>query len=181
MEKNSDTVTKWAMTYGLYLGIFHIIFIIFLYLRGNIFDSKSYGYIAWAFVMGIIWIGVVKYRDKVNKGYLTYGQGVGLGVLISVFGSIFAAATFFILMKLDLSLSSQRIALMQEEAMKNGIPDEIIDKMEPMYTMLSKPAVVALFELVNKIFMGTVFSLIVAAIVKRKPESGFYEAVKDIE
>ena len=181
MEKNSNFVTKWAMTYGLYLGLFHIIFIIFLYLRGNIFDSKSYGYISMAFVIGIIWIGIVKYRDKVNKGFLTYGQGVGLGVLISVFGSIFAAATIYILMKLDTSLSIQRLTLLQEEAMKRGMPDEVLEKMEPWYTWWAKPFVVALSKLVNKIFLGTVFSLIIAAIVKRKPESGFYEAVKDIE
>jgi len=181
MEKSSNTLTKWAMTYGLYLGIFHIVFTVILYLSGHLFDSKYLGYISTAVVIIITWIGLIKYRDHVNNGVLKYGQGLGLGVLISVFAGIFAAATMYIIMKFDGSLSDQMLSLMEEEVMKSGMSDDMLENVEKMYKIMVTPGVVAFSGFINKVFTGTLISLIVAAFVKKNPESGFYEAVKDVE
>ncbi len=181
MEKSSNTLTKWAMTYGLYLGIFHIIFIIIMYMTNHFFNNGYLSYISTAFVIGITWLGMTKYRDHVNNGVLKYGQGLGLGVLISVFAGIFAAATTYIIMKFDGSLSDQMLNLMEEEIMKSGMSDDMLENVEKMYKIMVTPGVVAFSGFINKVFTGTLISLIVAAFVKKNPESGFYEAVKDVE
>ena len=181
MESNSNSVTKWAMTYGLYLGVFHIIFIVILYLTGHFFNSGYYGYISTAVVVWITWTGLVKFRDGVNGGFIKYGQGLGLGVLISVFAAIFAAATMYIIMKFDGSLSDDMLSLMVEEIEKSGLSGDMVDNVEKMYEMMVTPGVVALSAYINKVVGGTIISLVVAAFVKKNPESGFYEAVKDVE
>ena len=181
MEKSSNTVTKWAMTYGLYLGVFHILYISVLYFTHHFFNVGYYSYISTAFIIGVTWIGLVKYRDSVNQGVLKYGQGLGLGVLISVFAGIFAAATLYIYMKLDGSLSVDMLNQMEEEVLKSGMPDDMLESMEKMYKIMVLPGVVALSGFINKVITGTLISLIVAAFVKRNPDNGFYEAVKDVE
>ena len=181
MERSSNTVTKWAMTYGLYLGVFHIIFIVILYFTGHFFNAGYYSYISTAFVIGITWVGLVKYRDEVNGGVLKYGQGLGLGVLISVFAGIFAAATLYIFMKFDGSLSNQMLDMMEDEIAKSGMPDDMLENMEKIYKIMVTPGVVALSGFINKVFTGTLISLIVAVFVKKNPDNGFYEAVKDVE
>ncbi len=181
MEKNSISLTKWAMTYGLYLGVFHVIYLLVLYFRNHLFDNSFAGYILIVFVIGIIWIGLTGYRDKVNNGFLSYGQGVGLGVLISLFGGIFAAATMYILMTFDKSLSDQLLVVTQENLMKSGLPDELIESVSEMYEIAVKPGLVAFSEFFGKIFSGTLISLIVAAIAMKKPTSSFYDAVKNVE
>ena len=181
MEKNSNTVTKWAMTYGLYLGAFHIIFIIILYLTDHFFNGGYMSYISTAFVIGITWVGLSKFRDDVRGGVLKYGQAVGLGVLISVFAGIFAATTMYIIMRFDSSLSDQMFDLMEEEVVRSGLSDDMIENMQKMYRIMVTPGVVALSGYINKVISGTIISLIVAAFVKKNPENGFYEAVKDVE
>jgi len=181
MENSSNSVTKWAMTYGLYLGVFHIIFNVILYLTNHLFNPGYYSYISTAVVIWITWSGLVKYRDGVNGGFMKYGQGLGLGVLISVFSGIFAAATMYIIMKFDGSLSDQMLDLMIEEVERSGLSGDMVDSMEKMYKIMVSPGVVALSAYISKIFGGAFISLIVAAFVKKNPENGFYDAVKDVE
>jgi membrane-bound ClpP family serine protease len=181
MENSSNTVTKWAMTYGLYLGVFHIIFIVIMYFTGHFFNSGYYGYISTAFVVGLTWQGLVKYRDEVSGGYIKYGKALGLGVLISVFAAIFAGATMYIIMKFDGSLSDEMLGMMVEEIERSGLSGEMVENVEKMYEVMVTPGVVALSAYINKVVGGTIISLIVAAFVKKNPESGFYDAVKDVE
>jgi hypothetical protein len=181
MERNSTSLRKWAMTYGLYLGIFHMLFILFLYSRNQMFDSGTLEYLSLAIIVGVTWFGLANYRDKVNKGILSYGQGVGLGVLISVFAGVFSATTIYMLMTFDKSLSDLLLVITQENLMKSGWPDELIENMSKMYEIAIKPGMVAFSEFFGKVFIGTLISLIVAIVVKRKPESSFYDAVKNID
>ncbi len=181
MKKKSSPKLKWAMAYGLYLGIFHILFLLFFYFRGNVFEGRSYGYVLWIFIAGVTWFGLVAYRDKVNGGFLSYGQGMGLGVLISVFGAIFYSATIYLLMTFDGSLSNQLMEITQEALFNSGLPDELMESMEKMYEITLKPGIVGTSEFIGKVFAGTFITLIVAAIVKRKSDNSFYDAVKDIE
>jgi hypothetical protein len=181
MENVKVSTSKWAMQYGLYLGAVHIVFLLTLYFSDMMFESKWPDYIGYVYIIGFTWWGIAKYKSDVNGGYITYGQGLGLGVMISLFAAIFSAATIYIIMKLDSSLSEKMLNILQENMMEANIPDDMMESMEKIYEMTVRPGVVALSDFLGKVFTGTVFSLIIAAIVKKNPDSTFYEAVKNVE
>ncbi len=181
METKSTSLTKWAMTYGLYLGIFHIVVLMILYFREQLFTNVVSGYVVAVFVVGILWFGMTNYRDKVNGGVLSYGKGVGIGVMIALFGAIFASVTIYILMTFDPSLSTQYLNVLEQAAAQSGLADDMIDSMMKMYEIITRPGIMAFSKLLGLVFWGTIASLIIAAIVKKVPEDGFYNAVKDID
>ncbi|NPA35491.1 MAG: DUF4199 domain-containing protein [Chlorobi bacterium] len=181
MEKENNSTGKWAMQYGLYLGILQVILILTLYFSGIIFESKLQDYLGYVFAIAITWIGLDKYKSQVNRGFLTYGQGLGLGVMISLFSAIFSAATIYILMKLDGSLSEKMLNVIQEKMLEANMPDDMIESMQKVYEMTVKPGMVAMSDFLGKVFTGTIFSLIIAAIVKKNPDNTFYDAVKNVD
>ncbi|TAJ12508.1 DUF4199 domain-containing protein [Marinilabiliaceae bacterium JC017] len=181
MEKQTSSKTKMAMSYGLYLGLALVVYSLILYVSGQTFN-KSLGYVSYIIMLlGIGW-GMKHYRDNVNNGLLTYGQGMGLGVLISVFAGVISGFFSFILMKyIDPSLMEQALAMAQEEALKGGATEAQLDQMEGVMGMFSNPWVIMISAIIGSAFIGAIISLILAAIFKRTPENSFEEAVKDVE
>jgi len=84
-------------------------------------------------------------------------------------------------MKFDGSLSDEMLGMMVEEIERSGLSGEMVENVEKMYEIMVTPGVVALSAYINKVFGGTIISLVVAAFIKKNPETGFYEAVKDVE
>ena len=124
---------------------------------------------------------VVAIIDAIDKVVMVSAITPALPSDVAQFAGIFAAATTYIIMKFDGSLSDQMLNLMEEEIMKSGMSDDMLENVEKMYKIMVTPGVVAFSGFINKVFTGTLISLIVAAFVKKNPESGFYEAVKDVE
>lgn len=181
MTPVSTSKSKWAMLYGLYLGVFYILFILFLYYADKLFNPGAIGYIGTLVFILVLWFALKNYRDKENGGYLSYGKGVGIGVLITLYSTFFISSIYFIVLTLDKSLLVGYVAQLEEIMMNSGLPDELLDKFDEASKTTLNAGTYAISVFFKEMIGGTILTLIVAAIAMKNPENGFEEAVKDIE
>ena len=97
--------SKSAMQYGVFFGLIMILELVISYVFNiDATTNKSYGIIInflnfLILPILFIYLGCVNYRDKINNGYISFGECLKIGVLICVlaalvygiFGAIFNA------------------------------------------------------------------------------------------
>ena len=181
MTDNSTSKSKWAMLYGLYLGVFYIFFILFLYYTDRLFNPGAIGYLGTMVFALVLWYSLKIFRDNVNGGFLSYGKGVGIGVLITLYSTFFISSVYFIILTLDNTLLEQYRNIIEEAMANSGLPDELLEKFDEASKSALSPGTYAFSVFFKEMIGGTVLTLIVAAITMKNPENGFYEAVKDVE
>jgi hypothetical protein len=169
MEESNNSFIKNTMTTGAILGTVLIAYTLIINLTG-LSNNTIYGLIADIFFIGGIMYGIKQVRDKVQDGFISYGRGVGAGVLVSVFaGIILAFYTFINLKYFDQSVIPKTMEAMQQKWVEKGMTDDQIELMTPMLEVLMKPGFLAFFKLLGLTFMGTIFSLIIAAFMRKEP------------
>ncbi len=169
MENQNASVGKSALTYGLYLGLALVVYSLILYLAG-LTGNKAAGWVTYLIMIGMLAFTMINYREKVNGGFLKYGQGVGLGVLTAVYGGVLSAIFSFILIKfIDPGIVEQIVNQAMEEAMASGANEQALEMAEKMVRMFTSPTAILLMGVVGSAFMGAIFSLILAAIFKKEP------------
>lgn len=155
-------------TYGLYLGIASIAYSLVIFYGGFI-GNKVFNYLGYLIVIAFIVLGLKYYRDKVNNGVMSYSQGLGIGVLISLIGSLVSSVFSYVLMSfIDTSLHQVVSDMAMEEALKGGVPEAQIDQVQSMVEIFTSPGAMFAMGLFFGVLGGFVVSLIAAAIFKKE-------------
>ncbi|MBS2213434.1 DUF4199 domain-containing protein [Carboxylicivirga mesophila] len=169
MENQTPSVGKSAMTYGLYMGLALVVYSLIIYLVG-LTGNKAAGWVSYIIIIAMLAFAMMNFRDKVNGGYLRYGQGVGLGILTALYGGILSSIFTFILVKyIDPGVIEQIVNQAMEEAMAGGANEEALAMAEKMVRMFTSPIAMLLMGIVGSAFIGAIISLILAAIFKKEP------------
>lgn len=170
MEDNKSGLLKHAMTYGAIIGLILVVYSVVLYISGLTFN-KGLGFIQYAVLIAGLYIGTKAFRDKALGGFITYGQALGLGVMISLFVGIITIFFQYILMRfIDPGLVDKYMVVMEEQFEKSRfIPEDQIE----MALEKSRQSLTALWSIpvgvLTFTFIGFIISLITSAIVKRDP------------
>jgi hypothetical protein len=170
MEDNKSGLLKHAMTYGAIIGLILVVYSVVLYIGGLTFN-KGLGLIQYAVLITGLYLGTKAFRDKTLGGFITYGQALGLGVLIALFVGIISIFFQYILMRfIDPGLVDKYMVVMEEQFEKSRfIPEDQIElalekSRQSLTALWSIPVGVLTFT-----FIGFIISLITSAIVKRDP------------
>ncbi len=167
MEENLEapTVKSVAMKWGLIMGLISIgIFLVIAF--GELQGNSAMQWIGLIPSIIIIYLAHKEFKDN-GDGYMSYGQGLGLGTLISLISSLISTGFFFIYVKfidssyLDIMKDIQ-ITQMQEQ----GMSDSEIETALGFSESFMSPGVMSVFAIVVAVFMGFVVSLIISAITK---------------
>lgn len=165
-EQYSASVKQTASKWGLILGVVSIaLFVIILFtgMAGNQLAS-------WLTYIPTIVIVVLAHNEfkKDNHGFMTYGQGVGLGTLLVLIGSLLNTAFFYVYIKFfDNSFMDILKEKQLEEMQKQGLSDEQIDQAIAMSENFMTPEIISLFGLLGAVFFGFILSLIISAFTKK--------------
>ncbi len=170
-EKNMSveevSVKKTGLTIGFYLGLFTGVYSIALYYLGA-FENGLLGLISRAVFILTLFVGMKQFRDKLNGGFLTYSKGVKLGVVISLSTGFVSGLFLLVLVKF---IAPEFIGLLIDKALlilsESGLPESQIVQAEKMYRKLFTPGSLVFFEIIGQAIIGTLISLILAAIVKK--------------
>lgn len=165
-EKNS--LLKWAMTYGLFMGLYwafkYIFFILScVYMQFSLvflFLSMAVPFIAYYFTK--------KYRDQGLGGSISFYHAWRFGIMLYFFAALIVAVVHFIIYRFILSpeeffskLYEQAILRLQEMHLDSGT----VESMQKLPVLTATQMVVQ--SVFNNIFWGIVFSVPVAWIVSR--------------
>ncbi|MGQ1784034.1 MULTISPECIES: DUF4199 domain-containing protein [unclassified Saccharicrinis] len=160
-------------TYGLYLGIASIVFSLITFYSGMLGD-KYFSYLGFVITIAFVFLGLKYYKEKENGGFMKYGQGVGLGVLISLVGGVLSSAfTFVYFSFIDPAKHQELLAVIQEQQLQAGVPEAQLEQIEGVMSMMLSPMSLALMGVVGAVFGGLIISLIISAILKKDPEPAF--------
>jgi hypothetical protein len=165
MEEKASTA-RVALKYGIMTGVASIVFYTILYLTGLFLNpvASSFGYVI---IIGAIYLAMKEFRTQ-NNGFMSYGEGLGLGTLTAAI-SAFITITFDLVYKkfIDTTINQQIQDVTRANFEAKGMDDAQIDGVIEMMDKMSSPGIVFFTGILVTIVTGFIISLIVAAIMKK--------------
>jgi hypothetical protein len=166
--ENKPSLFQHTMTWGAITGIILIVYSLVLYLAHQTYN-QALGFLSYVLLIAGIIIGSIAYRDKVLGGFISYKDAFVTGLLITIFAGILSSFFSFILIRyIDPSVVEQSIAKAEEKMINRGMSEDQVElAMEKTKEFMGSPLMV-LVGLLSFAFIGTIISLITAAIVKKE-------------
>jgi len=159
-----------AIRFGLIIGFVSIIYSLILFVT----ETNTNTTLSWlGMIIPIVGI-VLAYKafKNENDGYMSYGQGLGIGTLLSAISGILSGLfTYVYVSFIDPTVLSRMREMQVLELEKKGMSDEQIEQAQGMVEKFSGPGMMLVFAIIGGIVIGFIISLIVAAIMKNnRPE-----------
>ncbi len=170
MEENQTTVGKISIKFGLISGLLGIAFFVLLDVMGQS-GNQSLSYIGYAILAAIIFFAHKAFKDE-GDGFMNYGQGLGIGTLLSLVSSILSSVFFYIYVTFVSSDYITTIMDKQREKLEeSGMADAQIEQAMEMTEKFMTPGMMLIFAVVGTVFFGLILSLVISAITqKKRPE-----------
>lgn len=154
---------------GLILGLTVVIFQLVTYIF-ELYNNQYLGWGIYILIILLVFYSIRSYRDKMNGGFITFGQAFGLGTMIVLVGTGISSFFSFIYMQFIDPGMVDTIKELQLRAMQEqNIPDEQMEMSIKMMKVWMKPWIMALSGLLANMIMGTIINLILAGVLQRKP------------
>jgi hypothetical protein len=182
MPKSKLSINKNASNYGAIAGLIISISYLIIYFMNKFIEYLNFmSWFSYLIIIISIVLGILNYRNKVLNGYINYGKALGAGVLIGLYASIIVGFAFYIIYKSDASLIDKLLEKAQEMLETNPkYSEDIIDKQMEIARKFTTPFILFLSSIFNMTFMSFIFSLIIAAFLKKK-DTSFDSNFKDIQ
>jgi len=166
--ENKVSVWKANLNNGIILGLAGVVFSLVLWFMDQSLN-RSLGYI-WLLVLIVVLYFMIKsYRDNYLKGFITYGQSLGAGVVIMLYYAIISAIFAFILYKfIDPNLTEKMLAMSEEAMVERGMPEAAMEQGLKVQQKMMTPVVLAISSVVSTMFFGTIMSLLISIFTRRE-------------
>lgn len=170
MTEAQPSVTPVAVKYGLITALVGIVYSLILMVT-DLGDNRilsSIGYIIM--IVGIV-LAMKQYKS-INYGYMSYGQGLGIGSLVSViFGFLSGIFTWLYTTFVDPDYMARMMEKQRVELLEQGLSDEQIDASMKIAENFQGPFTMIFGAAVITLIVGFILSLIIAAVMKNsRPE-----------
>ena len=152
----------------LVLGSIHL----FLLMPNNSWETNEvFGYLTMILSMVFVFFGVRHYRDRVNNGILTFGQGLKVGMLIVLIPAVFFGLfTILYIEVINPGWQDQYYGDMLVKLKANTPPEKLDEKVrefERMRQMFDKPIFQFLLMAGTVLVIGFIASIISAITLRR--------------
>jgi hypothetical protein len=170
MEENQTTVSKISIKFGLISGLLGIAFFVLLDVMGQS-GNQSLSYIGYAILAAVIFFAHKAFKEE-GDGFMNYGQGLGIGTLLSLVSSILSSTFFYIYVTFVSSDYITSVMDKQREKLEeSGMADAQIEQAMEMTEKFMTPGMMLIFGVVGTVFFGLILSLVISAITqKKRPE-----------
>lgn len=167
------TPARVALKWGLITGVALILYSTILYTLDQA-TNRGLSVIIYVILIGGLVLGMREYRTA-NAGYMTYGEGMSLGALLSaVAGFLSSLFTVFYTQIIDPGFQARITEQVREQMEEAGnMSDEQIDQAIEIMGKFQSPRLAFIFGIVGTILIGVVFSLVIAAILRKNKSNPF--------
>ena len=170
MEENKIKTGSFALTYGLILGAVSVIFALMLYSMDMHYQGGvPVMVISLTLTLAAIIIGMIQFK-KANKGFMSFGQGLKIGVGICLVGGIIGVAFNQLMANvIDPEMMNKAMAFQKEQLLATTkMTMEQVDAQMELGKKMGTPMIQILVGLLFSIIIGFVFSLIPALVMKKE-------------
>lgn len=167
MTENQPSVTAIAIKYGLITALVGIVYSLVL----NVLDLSTNQWLTSLSYLILIAGLVLAMKDfKTNNyGYMSYGQGLGVGALLSaIFGLLSGIFSWIYTTYIDPEFMSRMQEVQRTKMLEQGLSDEQIDAALGMAEKFQNPLTMIFGSMAVFLIIGFILSLIIAAIMKNK-------------
>lgn len=173
MENTSTpvTTTSVAMRYGLLTGVVSVIYS-FILLAANLEQNTALSLLSLVILIVGIFLAHKNYKEA-NGGFMSYGQGLGIGTIVSIIAGLLGGIFRYVYMEFIDPAATQR-AIDQARAKleeAGNMSDAQIDQAVQMSQRFSSGAMGLVFAIIGSAIIGFLITLIIAAVTKHnRPE-----------
>ncbi|KGL63095.1 DUF4199 domain-containing protein [Polaribacter sp. Hel1_85] len=172
--ENQASSKSIILNYGLYLGVIGIIVHLALFASGSLIELQWVNSLASFIAMiALIIIGIKKFKEA-NGGFISWGQGVKIGMGITMISAVIAIVYTLIFMNyIDPTYQQQAMEVQQTAWLDSGMTEEQIEGATEMANKFQTPGILSAMILAMSAFLGFVISAIIAAVMKKSEEENY--------
>ena len=164
---NKPSTAGIALKWGGIAGLISIIFSAILYITSQA-SNKWLSSLGFLFLVGGIVYAIKEFKSQ-SGGHISFGEGLGLGSLVSaVIGLLSATFSAFYIKFVDNSFVKTTLQQQRLELEQQGMDDAQIDQALSVAENFMGPGALFLFGFLGTLLMGFIFSLIISAIMKNE-------------
>jgi len=171
--QETPSTARVALKWGLIAGVVSMIYSTALYMTSQ-FTNNALTWLALLISVTFIVLAMREFRT-LNGGFMTYGEGVGLGTLVAtISGMLSATYSYFYMNFIDTTIMQQIMDQSRVKMEEQGMSDDQIEQALEVSQNFMSPGLTFLFGVLGSVFFGLILSLIIAAFMRRnKPFAEF--------
>ena len=164
--ETEPSIKQVGIKYGILTGLILTVYSLILQVSGEA-ANQAMGYISYALLIGGMVLAHNNYKET-GDGFMTYGQGLGIGTIISAVAGFIGSAFSYIYIKfIDDSIIGTVIEQTREKLEEDGMDDEIIDQALAMTEKFLTPGWMFFFGFLGMLMFCFILILIVTAFTKK--------------
>jgi Protein of unknown function (DUF4199) len=141
--------------------------------KGNLEGGMLFGYASMLLAFSLIFVAIIRYRNKYNDGVISFGKAFQIGLYITLIAStIYVVAWLIDYYVFIPDFAEKYAAIMIDKLKASGASAVEIAKqtkeMDEFKVMYKNPVMVVLFTYIEILPVGLILTLIASLILKRK-------------
>lgn len=159
---------------GLITGVVVVLLYTIIYILGEGNNKVLTGLVSFfSLLIGIILTH--KAFKAENNGFMSYGQGLGIGSVLGLFTGLLSGIFFFVYLNfVDASMLQTEIENARDQYEGLGMTDEQIDQSVSVLEYMFTPMVFSFTAIISTLFYAFIFSLIISAFTKNNNPEHVY-------
>ena len=166
MEQNASTARA-ALKFGVLGGVVIMVYTSIVNVSG-LSQNTFVPILSFVFMIVVIVLAMKDFREQ-NKNFMSYGEGLGLGTLLSaVMGFLVSMFNMVYTRFIDPSILTQGMDKVRQNMEAQGKDDAQIDQAMELSQKFMSPGILFFMVVIGYIFMGFLISLVVSAIFRKE-------------
>lgn len=164
--ENKVSISQIGIRYGLITGLIMIVYGLILQLAG-LATNTWLSSISYVILIVMIVLAHKDFKEG-GDGFLSLGQGIGIGTLLSLVGGVLSSIFSYIYLKfVDDSMLKEIMDKQVEQFEKQGMDDAQIEQAMAIAGKFSSPEMILVFGILGITFFGFILALIVSLFTKK--------------
>lgn len=170
-QPNSKSI---ILNYGIYYGLSGVILNLIFYALGMHLDPGVVGMVLGIVLMLAFIILALKKFKLDNGGFMSWGQGVKIGLGLIMIGIIITVIYQQIFQNfIEPTYMEQVLANAEQKMVDMGLTQDQIESQMEMSKKFSSPLMQSAFALIGGLFFGFIASAITSAVMKKSEEETY--------
>ena len=170
METEKLTPGKFALNYGLVLGLVMIAIAVVMYVTGMALELKQWPQYLYYIIFPVTVIYAISQYKKSNGNLLRLGEAIKIGVLIGVIsGLVYAVYGLIFNYIIDPEFMDLMMEATRDKMLENpNMTEEIVDQSMAMMEKFMSPLLGTAMWIAMSAFFGLIYSLIGGLVMKKE-------------
>ena len=170
MENQKPTAGKFALNYGVILGVLMIAIGVVTYVTGMALEGQQWPNIIYYIAFPVVIMYAISQYKKANANTLGIGDAIKVGLSIAVISAIvYLIYGLLFNYVIDPEFMGQMMEVQRDKLLENpNMTPEAVEQSMKMMEMMFNPFIGSAFWVAMSAFFGLIYSLIGGLVMKTK-------------